>query len=171
MKTLTPNIAVVATVGFFVLYWVLALVFPAAILRDVFNAVAFGTAVVIVFTWLPAALKAIRQNAETGEWQLILAIFVIWSVVVFNRLYVGLFNFAGRPESWTQSPITGFWPYSFMVAGFLFISAPGVHSEGFRTRAMWSLVVAVAIGALLAGIMIGTGVSEWMEMPRSVRPP
>lgn len=159
IKTITPNRAILFAVGAFVFYWIAALFVPAAILRDVFNALAFGAAVIIAITWAPAAWRGLREGGDTGEWQLILAVFIIWCVVMTQRVYIGLFNYLGRPEGWSTSPITGFWPYSFMIAGSLFIIAPGVKADGFRSRAVWSLVAAGAIGGLVAGIMIGASIS------------
>lgn len=159
MSLITPNRAILFAVGAFILYWIASIFVPAIVLRDVFNSLAFGTAVIITITWMPSAIKAVRENAGSGEWQLILAIFIVWFVVMCQRVYVILFNWHGRPQEWADSAISGFWPYSYLIAGLLFLSAPGVHSEGIKARAVWAIVAAVAIGSLLAGILIGASIS------------
>lgn len=63
IRTITQNRAVVFAVFAFVAYWVAALFVPSLILRDVFNSLAFGTAIIITFTWWPSAeSRATRSN-------------------------------------------------------------------------------------------------------------
>jgi hypothetical protein len=159
VKLISPNRAVVFAVAAFVVYWIAALFVPALILRDIFNALAFGSAVMIVLTWGSAAVSAVRAGAESGEWQLVLAIFLLWFVVLFQRTYAVTFNWYGRPDSWAESPIAGFWPYSYTIAGLLFIAAPGVNGQGIRIRTIWSIIAAVGIGSLIAGFLIGASIS------------
>lgn len=158
ISTITPNRVVVFAVGAFVAYWVAALFVPADVLRDFFNSLAFGTAVIITLTWLRPALKAVSEGADSGEWQLIIAIFLLWFVVVLQRGYVITYNLAGRPDAWSDSAISGFWPYSYMISGLLFLSAPGVQNDKMTKRSIWSIEAAVGIGCLLAGILIGKSI-------------
>lgn len=159
IRTLSPNKAVVFAVLGLTVYWIAAIIVPPSVLRDVFNSLAFGTAIIITITWFPSAARAMKEGADSGEWQLILAIFIVWCVVLAQRVYVIAFNWAGRPDAWADSAISGFWPYSYMISGLLFLSAPGVTDDKIGGRAIWSIVFAVAIGSLIAGILIGTSIS------------
>jgi len=159
IRSLTPNRAVVFAVAAFLAYWIASMFVPPLVLRDIFNSLAFGTAVIITITWGPSAYRAVKQNADSGEWQLILAIFLVWFVVLCQRIYVILFNWAGRPEEWAVSSVSGFWPYSYMIAGLLFLSAPGVKGDSFESRALWAIIAAVGIGGLVAGMLIGASIS------------
>jgi hypothetical protein len=159
IRGITPNRAVLFAVFGFVFYWVLALFVPAAALRDVFNSLCFGTAVIIVLTWLPSALKALKENVDAAEWQLIIGIFLIWLIVAAHRIYAIAFNFAGRPDSWADSAITGFFPYSFMLGGLLFLTAPAVDDRRLGRRAIWAIVAAVAIGSFVAGALFMASIS------------
>jgi hypothetical protein len=159
LSTLSPNRAVVFAVLAPIAYAILAMFVPGIVLRDVFNSLAFGAAVIIVLTWAPSAYKAVRDGADTGEWQLILAIFVVWFVTMCQRIYVIAFNWAGRPESWVDSPVSGFWPYSYMFAGLLFLAAPGARSKGIRPQALWAIIAAVALGSFVAGALFWASVS------------
>jgi hypothetical protein len=159
IKNVSPNRAILFAVGAFVAYWLAALFVPPLVLRDVFNSLAFGTAIVITVTWMPSAMKAVKENADTGEWQLILAIFVVWFVVLCQRVYTILFNWYDRPDAWANSAVAGFWPYSYMIAGLLFLSAPGVQGDGIKNRSIWAMITAVALGSLIAGILIGASIS------------
>jgi hypothetical protein len=159
IRTISPNKAIVITVLALLAYWIPAMFVPAMILRDIFNSLAFGTAIIITATWFPSAMKALREGADSGELQLILGIFIVWCVLLCQRIYVIVFNYAGRPLSWSDSAISGFWPFAFMVSGMLFLSAPGVKNDKIGSRAIWSMVLAVSIGSLIAGILIGTSIS------------
>lgn len=159
LRAATPNRAVVFAVGGFVIYWIAAMLVPSATLRDVFNALAFGTAVVIVATWSSSAWRAVRSGADTGEWQLILAIFMVWLVVLAQRIYSILFNWYDRPEAWFNGPISGFWPYSFTIAGMLFLAAPGVEDNGFSKKSIVAMVASAAIGGIFAGVLIAKTIS------------
>lgn len=159
IRVLTPNRAVVFAVVAIVLYWVTSMFVPPLVLRDIFNSLAFGAAIIITITWGPAALKAVREGADSGEWQLILAIFIVWFVVLMQRIYVIIFNYAGRPDDWATSALAGFWPYSYLCAGLLFLSAPGVKGDTIESRSLWAIVAAVGIGGMVAGILIGLQIS------------
>lgn len=159
LRAMTPNRAIVFIVDGFILYWLAALFIPADILRDVFNSLCFGIAVIITITWAPSAFKAVKQGASTGDWVLILAIFLVWLTVLEQRVWSIIFNYFDRPMGWLDLPISGFFPYSYMVAGMLFLAAPGIQPEGFRHTAMWAMIAAASVGSLVAGILIGMNIS------------
>lgn len=156
---ITPNRAAIFAVLALVFYGIVAAFLPPLILREVFNSLAWGGALIITITWLPAAWKAVRENADSGEWQLILAIFIVWAVVTMQRTYVIAFNWMGRPDGWANSAVAGFWPYSYMIAAMLFLSAPGVKGGKLESRSIWSMIIAVGIGCLLAGFLLGASIS------------
>lgn len=159
VRSLTPNRAVVFAVLSFIAYWIAAMFVPPLVLRDVFNSLAFGAAIIITITWGPSAYRAVKENADTGEWQLVLAIFMVWFVVLCQRVYVILYNWYDRPDAWANSAISGFWPYSYALAGLLFLSAPGVKGDGIESKAIWTIIAAVALGSLVAGVLIGASIS------------
>lgn len=159
IRSVTPNRAVVFAVFAFLAYWIATMFVPPLVLRDVFNSLAFGAALIITLTWWKSAYQAVRENADSGEWQLILGIFFMWFVALSQRVYIIVFNWYGRPDDWANSAIAGFWPYSYMVAGLLFLSAPGLQGGKFESRALWMIVAAVGVGSLIAGILIGASIS------------
>jgi hypothetical protein len=156
---ISPNKVVVAAVGLFVLYWIAAMFTPAGVLLNLFNSLAFGTQVIVVVTWAPAAYRAIKNSADDGAWMLILAIFYINFVAMWQRIYAIAYNYAGRPDAWSDTAITGFWPYSYMIAGVLFLISPGVKSDGVRPKAWWTLVSAGVLGGFVAGVVFTLAIS------------
>jgi hypothetical protein len=159
LRALTPNRAVVFVVCGFIAFWIAALFVPTPLLRDVFNSIGFGVALIVTITWGSAAWRAVREGANSGAWQLILSLYLGWMTVLMQRVYAIVFNWEGRPVEWLDWPISGFWPYSYAVAGLLLLSAPGVKADGMRSTALWSMIAAVAIGSLVAGILIGVNIS------------
>jgi hypothetical protein len=159
VRALTANRAVVFAILSFIAYWIAAMFVPPLTFRDVFNSLAFGAAVIISITWGPSAYRAVKENADTGEWQLVLAIFMVWFVVLCQRIYVIVYNWYDRPDAWANSAISGFWPYSYMLAGLLFLSAPGVKGDGIESKAIWTIIAAVALGSLVAGVLIRASIS------------
>ena len=152
MPEVSPNRVVAAAIMLFVLYWILALFLPPVMLRDTFNSLAFGTQVLVVVTWASAAWKAVKRSASDGAWLLILAVFYISFVAMVQRLYSIAFNYMGQPDAWRESSIAGFFPYSYMIAGALFLMSPGVKSDGVRPKAWWSLLGAGLAGGFVAGV-------------------
>ncbi len=161
IRALTPNKAVAFAIAMPILYWVLAIVMPADVLRDIFNALAFGMGAVIVATWFSSAWRAVKEGGDTGEWLLIMAIFMVWALLLLQRVYSIVLNEQSKPvQDWLrESAITGFWPYSFTVAGMLFLAAPGVDEHGLTSKSVWAMVSGAAIGGIFAGVLIAKAIS------------
>lgn len=157
----SPNRVVAAAISLFVLYWIAALYVPGVVLRDLFNSLAFGTQLLVVLTWGPSAFRAVKHSASDGAWLLILAVFYISFVAMAQRVYAISYNMMGRPEAWSASAISGFWPYSYMIAGVLFLMSPGVKSDGVRPKTWWALLGAGVVGGFVAGVMFTLSVSTF----------
>lgn len=136
-------------------YWLMAAVVPAAQLRELFNALSFGVAIMVMVTWAPAAYHAFTVGAHEGEWQLVIAVFLAFAVLAFQRLYAIVMFTLDDPEWILKSYIPGFIAYSVMLVGMLFLVAPSVHNASPGKRYWVHIIWGVAIGALFAGIMIG----------------
>lgn len=155
MMTLTKNVAALFTIVAFVAFWIVAIFVPADVLREIFNSLSFGMAVMVCITWAPAAYHSFRSGGTEGKWQLVIAVFLCFSIVTFQRLYVILLEYLGRPPWLLRSHIAAFVPYTITVAGALFLIAPSVH-QGRPGNDYWlHLVIGVGIGSLLAGILLG----------------
>lgn len=159
LTTISPNRVLLLAVAAFVFYWILALFFPGPVLRDVFNSLRLSAAIILTITWAKPAWTAAREEARSGEWQLVVAIFFLWFVVTLLGAYSIVFNWYGRPASWAESAIAGFFPYSFLIAAVLFIVAPGVHSDGVGSKTVWTLILGTAIGAFIAGMLTMASIS------------
>lgn len=155
MKAVSPNAAVWFALVGFVTYWVLAAFVPGPVLKDIFDSLALGVAVTIAITWQGAAWRAFKEGATEGEWQLVIAVFLLWVVLIMQRIYSIWFTFMGRPDWITQSPIPGFMAYSIMLAGILFLTSAGLVDEERPRRYLWHIVFAIGLGCLVAGVVIG----------------
>lgn len=159
----SPNRVVGVAIALFVFYWILALFVPANILRDVFNSLAFGTQLLVVLTWSRSAYRAVRYDAHDGAWLLILAVFYICLIALLQRVYAISINSMSYEDAeiWRDSAIAGFFPYSYMIAGALFLISPGVRTEGIKQKAWWTLFIAGCIGSFVAGALSTLSVSTF----------
>lgn len=157
-RIFTPNRAIALTGLSPLLYWFIAPFFDPQTARDVLNPMATGFAAMISFTWLPSLIHSIRNRIP--GWSLILGIFVVWTVVWMNRIYAAVFNYLGQPRWWLDSYLAGFWPWSYVVAGALFLYAAADDEEAISWSSSVTLAfaAAIAIGVGFAIIVIFTGI-------------
>jgi hypothetical protein len=154
MQPITPNRMLVYSAFLIVAFWIGAEAFPIQIVRDITNSFRFGVAFVICFTWFRAAVRAVRENVDRGELQLIFAVFLTWATVLAQGCYSIAFNFYGRPESWLESPWSALFSYLFTIAGVFFIAAPEARGDHFTVRGTWFLFGSIFIGGTLAGALL-----------------
>src|SRR5690606_33901236 len=125
-----------------------------ALLRDIFNPLAFAVSAFIAATWAKAAYHALRNGVNSGAWFLICGVFFTFLVAMLQRIYAMVYNALERPEWLAESSLSAFWPYSFFIAGALILSAPGVEQSGFAPRSLVALISAVAVGSFIAGLAV-----------------
>lgn len=138
------------------LFFIAAYFVPAAILRDIFNPLAFAVSAFIAATWASSAYQGLKQGVNTGAWFLIFGVFLTWFVAMLQRMYAMFLNTMDPVQAaiWRESAISAFWPYSFFIAGALILSAPGVDKTGIAPKSLWALVCAVAAGSFVAGLVV-----------------
>lgn len=155
MNRITPNAASwFAFVGF-TFYWALVAIVPIDIVKGLFNNLSFGVAVMVVITWFPAAWKCFREGTSEGEWMLVIAIFLAFLVLSYQRVIVILLAILDRPVWLVDGPLTTFIPYSITLIGLMFLLAPGV-ARGAAPTHYWKMMLAAgAIGGAVFGFLIG----------------
>lgn len=157
---ITPSQTLVGSLMLFGAYWLVAMVIPAAILRDVFNIFALTISAGVAMVWFTPTMDLVRhKQGEGGRWQLSFGILLVALLVTCHRLYAIGFNAAGRPQWLLDSPMSGFWPYAFSITMALFLVAPGVTREGFRPSSFWAIVLSVGLGGAIAGFLLGMQIS------------
>lgn len=157
IKAISPNRAVAFAVFAPILYYILTLFFSVRVLSNTFNSLSLGVAVVISATYLFSFIEAIRHNASSRPWKLIIAITVLWMTVLAQGIYVAFWGYYGRPDSWSEGVVPGYWRYSYFIAGCFFLLASTEEKEGF-VPSFWPLMLAVAIGSMIVGIVLGLGI-------------
>lgn len=162
MKPIIGNVAFWFLLVGFSFYWVLAAFVPPPPLKHIFDGLACGMAIMIVLTWAPAAARAMRQGATTGEWQLVIAVFFTWLILILQRSYIltlTIMEKAGWPDArdWlVESSISGFIPYSITVAGLLYLISASTAQRETSPKNFYPVIGAVGIGSMISGIMIGS---------------
>lgn len=139
-----------------IVFMVAAYFVPAAILRDIFNPLAFAVAAFIAATWARSAYEGLKNGINSGAWFLIFGVFLTWFVAMLQRIYAMGLNALSEEQAaaWRDGPISAFWPYSFFIAGALILSAPGVDKSGIAPKSILALIAAVATGGFVAGLVV-----------------
>lgn len=159
IKAVTPNKILALIIFAPIFYYLLTFFVSGKDLRDVFNSLSFGTALTIWVTWLWAFIEAVRHGGREGKWRLILGLCLTMQTVMVSRAYSALFNYYGRPESWSEGPFPGFMSFSYFLAGVLILSATAEEKDTPFISYL-PLLVGVGIGGIAAGVMIGMGISS-----------
>jgi hypothetical protein len=155
MKNVTPRTALWVGMVFLVAYWSAVVVVDPLVLRDIFNNITLGVAVTVALTWASGAWTSFREGADDGDGQLVIAVFLLFSVLAFQRMYAIVALALGRPTWLVEGPLSGFSSYLLSAVGLLFLVAPGISPGAPRNRYWIHILSAVAGGSLVAGILIG----------------
>lgn len=153
-----PSITLKRAIGALVLSPVVFLALTAFLsadqLKNTFTPLAFGVALMIWVTWLLSLFK----NSSNRAWKLIFGVFATYLTIFGRSIYVYLYNLAGRPDSWADSPISAYWSYGFTVSGLAILAATIDGEQDAATiRRYWVIALAVGIGAFTAGYLFATG--------------
>lgn len=153
-KTLTSR-AFWMAVGAMIFFAGSAVVIPGAALLEVVSGLLLGVAVAITLTWMPAAIIAIREGVGDGYRQLNLAIMVTWLAIAIQSIRAIVFRWMGRPDWLIEPHFSAFIAYLVLLAGMLYLIAPGTEDGQVPVKNWTMMIVSVAAGGVVAGVMIG----------------
>ena len=152
-----PNRILIGLIISLLGFWIVAMVVPTEVLRNVFSATAFSVAFMVVITWFSAAMKAMRDGSAEPAWRLVIGIFGIFLWVYLNRSYVAIYNQV--PKEWQdwlrETPISAWWSFGFTLFGMFFLQAPSAQEHGMGMRSWVTSLIAIVIGTFAAGVIIG----------------
>ncbi len=155
MKNVRPLTALWIAVGIICAYWSAAVVVDPLVLRDVFNNITLGVAVTVMLTWASGAWTSFKEGAKEGDDQLVIAVFLLYAVLAFQRMYAIVAVALERPVWLVEGPLSGFVSYLLCAVGLLFLVAPGISPGAPKNRYWVHILFAVAGGSLVAGFLIG----------------
>ena len=148
-----PSIVAAYIIAATVAFWTVALFVDAPILRDIFNNLSLGVAVMVLYHWFGAAVESVRGR-RNGAAILILGIYFLFIILAYSRILSISAILMDRPLWLIDGPLAAFLPYMVTGAGLMFLIAPGIADEAPTRWYFKHIIVAVALGAGVAGFML-----------------
>lgn len=113
---------------------------------------------------VPVAWRAFKNGISTDRDKFIFSYWLIWTIVLWQRIWIILLAFFDRPVSWVQSPISGLLAVSIAIAAGYGASAPLTGEIPLRRKEIIIFTVAAGFSGVIAGIAIGVFmVSGWID--------
>lgn len=116
------------------------------------------------FSTLPVAWRAFKNGISTDRDKFIFSYWLIWTIVLWQRIWIILLATYDRPVSWVQSPVSGLLAVSVAIAAGYGASAPLTGEIPLRRKEIIIFAVAAGFSGVIAGIAIGVFlVSGWID--------
>ena len=113
---------------------------------------------------LPVAWRAFRNGISTDRDKFIFSYWLIWTIVLCQRIWIILLALFDRPVSWVESPVSGLLATSVAIAAGFGASAPMTGEIPLHRKEIISFTIAAGFSGVIAGIAIGVYlVAGWVE--------
>lgn len=145
----------VTVLAYLLMYWGLGYT-PA---KYTIDSLTLGVGVVITWTWGSAALAAVKDGIQKPSSKIILAIWLAWTVLILQRIYVLVWNLDGQPDWLQNSPISGVITTMIFLAGMYAVIAP-TQDEDTPRMEIYSLIIGTAVGSIIVGVVLGMFISK-----------
>lgn len=149
-KYLAVILSVLMVIAYLLFDWLVG-TGPAKVTID---SLTLGVGLVIMYSWGSAAISAIRTGIRKDSSKIVLTIWLSWTVLVIQRIYVLIYTIIGKPDWLADSFFPGLITVLIFIAGMYAIVAP-VQTDPTPRRQVISLVVSGVVAGLVAGIIIG----------------
>lgn len=115
------------------------------------------------FSTLPVTWRAFKNGISTDRDKFIFSYWLIWTVILWQRIWIILLASFDRPVSWVQSPVSGFLATSIAIAAGFGASAPLTGETPLHRKEIIIFTIAAGFSGVIAGIAIGVYlVSGWV---------
>ena len=104
---------------------------------------------------LPVAWRAFKNGVSTDRDKFIFSYWLIWTIVLVQRMWIILLATFDRPPFWIDSPVSGILAMCLAIAAGFGASAPLTGEIPMRKKEMIMFVVAAGFSGIIAGIAIG----------------
>ena len=115
------------------------------------------------FSTLPVAWRAFKNGISTDRDMFIFSYWLIWTIVLWQRIWIILLASLDRPVSWVQSPVSGFIATGIAIAAGFGASATLSGEVPLHRKEIITFAIAAGFSGVIAGIAIGVYlVSGWV---------
>ena len=112
----------------------------------------------------PVAWRAFKNGISTDRDKFIFSYWLIWTIVLCQRIWIILLAIFDRPVAWVQSPISGMLTVAIAIAAGYGASAPLTGETPLHRKELLIFAIATGFSGVIAGITIGVFlVSGWID--------
>lgn len=113
---------------------------------------------------VPVAWRAFKNGISTDRDKFIFSYWLIWTIVLWQRIWIIILASYDRPVSWVQSPISGLLATSIAIAAGYGASAPLTGEIPLHRKEIIIFAIAAGFSGVIAGIAIGVFlISGWID--------
>ena len=109
----------------------------------------------ISFSTVYVAWRAFKNGISTDRDKFIFSYWLIWTIVLWQRIWIILLASFDRPISWVQSPVSGLMATSIAIAAGFGASAPLMGEIPLHRKEIIIFAIAAGFSGVIAGIAIG----------------
>lgn len=117
--------------------------------KFVVDALLLAVSIIISCTWAPAAWRALRRGASDDVGKVVLTVWLAWSALLIQRVYVIVLAATGLTAAAANSPFPGLIATIILVAGAYAVLAPS-EGEGVPRAELINLIAA----SFVAGVAV-----------------
>lgn len=116
------------------------------------------------FSTLPVAWRAFKNGISTDRDKFIFSYWLIWTMVLWQRIWIVLLATFDRPVSWVQSPVSGLLAICVAIAAGFGATAPMTGGVPLHRKEIIIFTIASGFSGVIAGIAVGVYlVTGWVD--------
>lgn len=101
------------------------------------------------------AWRAFKNGISTDRDKIIFSYWLIWTIVLWQHIWIILLTYLDRPISWVQSPVSGLLATSITIAAAFGALAPLSGETPLHRKEIIIFAIAAGFSSVIAGIAIG----------------
>lgn len=130
--------------------YIMFLIMGPEFTKSTVNILVLGEAVTICITWFWAALRAFRRGGSDDISKIILSVWLAWTALIIQRIYVIIAQSYNRPEWLIDGYLSIFVVVLILISGGYAVMAPATGEDVPRRERVWT-----TLGATIGGVVIG----------------
>lgn len=146
-------------VGMTILYWVVAAIFAQDDLNTVITGISVFLAGSVVVMYAPLAWRELFDPTLTSRGRLVWGIIFSWTTRLIFSVVAVITLLLDKALQFNITPLFGYIFTIVLFAAVLHVTAPIMDADIAPKRSWKTVIVAVGLGALLAGIVFGIGIA------------